>query len=145
MLLLLSFLALLGCFNGYTPQIQRQFKVAERHQRNTPDWIDKDGSHSSSPEFSDASIRIVSYNVLGPIHGEGQKHSYAPVGITKWTRRRDKLLDVLRSISSDVFCLQEISSKGLKETFIPGLKHVGMECCAYAPGRDDVAKGKFGQ
>lgn len=55
------------------------------------------------------------------------------MGVRKWTRRRDKLLRELRKINADIYCLQEVSKKGLKETFIPGLKHVGLECCGFAP------------
>ena len=62
----------------------------------------------------------MTYNLLGPIHGESSKHDYAPVTITKWTRRRDKLLDELKSINADIFCFQEMSPKALRETFIPG-------------------------
>ena len=31
-----------------------------------------------------AGIKIVTYNVLGPLHGEGSKHDYAPESVTKW-------------------------------------------------------------
>lgn len=64
----------------------------------------------------------------GPIHGESSKHHYAPVSITKWTRRRDRLMDELRAFSADVYCLQEVSEKGLAETFIPGLLRIGLHC-----------------
>ena len=89
-------------------------------------------------------MKVVSYNVLGPLHGEGSKHTYAPVGITKWTRRRDKVIEELRDLKADVLCLQEVSAKGLKETFIPGLRHIGLECCAYAPAKVTTqSKGKY--
>jgi mRNA deadenylase 3'-5' endonuclease subunit Ccr4 len=72
------------------------------------------------------------------------KHAYAPISVRKWTRRRDKILDDLRAINADVFCLQEISSKGLKESFIPGLRHIGLDCCGFAPTRvGGDSKGKF--
>jgi len=137
-LLLFLFSLFFVSLNGYIPRIERNAKVIG-NLKNLRYWVDKEGFQSHNPPFSNESIKIVSYNVLGPIHGEGEKHSYAPVSVTKWTRRRDKILDELRSISSDIFCLQEISTKGLKETFIPGLKHVGMECCAYSPGICDAA------
>ena len=86
-----------------------------------------------------------SYCTLGPLHGESSKHDYAPMGITKWTRRRDKLLEELRDMSADIICMQEVSAKGLKETFIPNLKHIGLECFGYAPSKTaDKVKGKYG-
>lgn len=90
-------------------------------------------------------VAIVSYNVLGPLHGESSKHDYAPVSITKWTRRREKLLDELRGLQADVLCLQEVSQKSLRETFIPGLRSVGLVCSGFAPTRTGhESKGRFG-
>ena len=83
--------------------------------------------------------------MLGPLHGESSKHDYAPLAITKWTRRRDKLLEELRLMSADIICMQEVSAKGLKETFIPNLKHIGLDCLGYAPSKTpDKVKGKYG-
>jgi len=65
----------------------------------------------------------------------GSKHDYAAVSITKWTRRRDRLLDEIRGLDADIYCLQEISAKALRETFIPNLKHVGLECFGFAPSK----------
>ena len=75
---------------------------------------------SSKPVTNETTIKVVTYNLLGPIHGEGSKHDYAPVSITKWSRRRDKLLEELKNINADIFCFQEMSPKALKETFVPG-------------------------
>ncbi len=42
-------------------------------------------------------------------------------------------------------CLQEVSAKSLKETFIPNLRHVGLECFGYAPSQTAApVKGKYG-
>lgn len=37
-------------------------------------------------------------------------------------------MDELRAFSADVYCLQEVSEKGLAETFIPGLLRIGLHC-----------------
>lgn len=75
----------------------------------------------------------------------GIKHHYCQMGIRKWTRRRDKLLQELRSINADIFCLQEVSKKSLKETYIPGLRSIGLECCGFAPTKSSSHdKGKYG-
>lgn len=67
------------------------------------------------------------------------------MAITKWTRRRDKLIEHLCKLDADICCLQEVSAKALKETFIPGLQRIGLECCGFAPSRvEKEAKGKFG-
>jgi len=90
-------------------------------------------------------VAIVSYNILGPLHGESSKHDYAPVSITKWTRRRERLMDELRGLQADVLCLQEVSQKSLRETFIPGLRSVGLVCSGFAPTRTGhESKGRFG-
>jgi mRNA deadenylase 3'-5' endonuclease subunit Ccr4 len=48
-------------------------------------------------------------------------------------------------MSADIICLQEVSAKGLKDTFIPNLKHIGLECFGYAPSKTaDKAVGKYG-
>ena len=103
------------------------------------------GEPAADSQRANDSISVITYNVLGPIHGQGEKvtisfkiirqiiirlyvnysliiqqHHYAPVAVTKWSRRRTKLLEELRSLNPDIFCLQEVSGKGLKETFIPG-------------------------
>jgi mRNA deadenylase 3'-5' endonuclease subunit Ccr4 len=83
--------------------------------------------------ISEAQLKVVSYNCLGPLHGESLKHSYAPMKIRKWTRRRDKLVKELRQMDADIFCLQEVSRRSLKETYIPGLKRQGLELYGYAP------------
>jgi len=107
-------------------------------------WTDRVGVSDSMPMVGKEELKIVSYNVLGPLHGEGSKHEYAPVHVTKWTRRRDKLMDELRSLNADILCLQEVSQKGLKETFIPGLRQVGLECCGFAPSKkSEGSKGKY--
>jgi CCR4-NOT transcription complex subunit 6 len=102
------------------------------------------GQSFAEPVLDRGAVKIVSYNVLGPLHGEGSKHDYAPVGVTRWTRRRDKLMEELRGMKADILCLQEVSAKGLKETFMPGLKHVGLDCCGFAPSKFGTqVKGKF--
>lgn len=79
------------------------------------------------------------------MHGESEKHDYAPLSVTKWTRRRSKLIEEIRELSADLICLQEVSAKGLRETFIPNLKHIGLECFGYAPSKTaDAVKGKYG-
>lgn len=108
-------------------------------------WTDVDGVTDTRPKIFGDSVKIVCYNCLGPLHGEGSKHDYASVSVTKWTRRRDRLLEELRGMSADIFCLQEISAKALRETFIPNLKHVGLECFGFAPSKQaDKVRGKFG-
>jgi len=156
-------LSSLVCVPGYTPKRLRASGAAAAAaavsaSRNSPKtWTDALGYRSTLSEFAKqqqqctlaaedgSSLSIFSYNILGPLHGESSKHDYAPVSITKWTRRRDKLLDELRSLNADVLCLQEVSQKALRETLIPGLRSVGLSCSAYAPTRvGQEAKGRFG-
>lgn len=46
-----------------------------------------------------------------------------------------------------MYCLQEVSQKGLKETFIPKLRRRNLECIGFAPSRKSSGphnRGKFG-
>jgi mRNA deadenylase 3'-5' endonuclease subunit Ccr4 len=79
---------------------------------------------------------ILSYSVIsGPLHGEGSKHTYASVSVTKWTRRRNKIMEELQALKASILCLQEVSQRGLKETFIPQLRTLGLECSGFAPSK----------
>ena len=151
--LFLSFLSFLSCLS-LTPQpsitssssspILSSTMAMIRHPPYL--WADASGattstpftssdSSSSSSSSSRSSFSLVTYNILAPINGEGSKHSYAAVSTTKWTRRRDKLIEDMRRLQADVLCLQEVSSKALRETFIPQLRILGLECCAFAPAK----------
>ena len=108
------------------------------------EWADAFGSTISDPRLEGNSFSLVSYNILAPINGEGIKHAYAKESITRWSRRREKIVEELRRLKADVFCLQEVSLKGLRETFIPKLQPYGYECCAYAPAKkSDRSRGKY--
>jgi mRNA deadenylase 3'-5' endonuclease subunit Ccr4 len=101
----------------------------------TTTWVDNQGNDLNPLTTSEDELKVISYNILGPLHGESSKHFYAPTSITKWTRRRDKLLVVIKSTHADVVCLQEVSHKALKETFIPGLKSMGLKLSSYAASK----------
>jgi len=138
---------------GYTPKgasANTASKVAAALARSGKTWTDAEGNCISVSTLGDHTdqtrdVSVVSYNILGPLHGESSKHDYAPVSVTKWTRRREKLLDELRALNADILCLQEVSSKALRETLIPGLRLAGLECSGYAPTRvGHESKGRFG-
>ena len=110
------------------------------------EWIDRAGNSSiSSPDsFPRMGLKVVTYNILGPLHGEGSKHDYAAESVTRWTRRRDKLIEEIINVDADILCLQEVSQKALKETFIPRLLASGLECSGFAPSkRGDHKAGKY--
>ena len=96
-------------------------------------WVDKLGQEHSNPVLEDSNIKVISWNILGPYHAETAKHNYAETKVVLWNKRREKILSEIRGMNADIICLQEVSSKSLKETFIPGLRHLGLECCGYAP------------
>jgi mRNA deadenylase 3'-5' endonuclease subunit Ccr4 len=98
-------------------------------------WVDKDGTrHNSSMPVAPNSFKIVTYNVLGPLHGELKNHGIS-LSVSKWTRRRDYISDHLLELNSDVYCLQEVTGRSLKETFIPKLQRLGLELVGFAPAR----------
>lgn len=114
--------------------------------------------HNNKAAKEQGSLKIVSYNILGEkafavcvlwylptticctmcsgaLHAESQKHSYALPKITTWTSRRQKLVEELKVMDADIYCLQEVTDRGLRETFMPALKEMGMECVGHAPMR----------
>ncbi len=116
------------------------------HHKNT--WVSKDGTLLNKPQINEKQLKIITYNILGPLHGESSKHFYAPVQITRWSKRREKLCEELGNFNADILCLQEVSNKALKETFIPYLKPFGLECISYSPSNmaSDIpnSNGKYG-
>eukprot|EP01031_Cornospumella_fuschlensis_P026827 gene26827-32414_t len=106
-------------------------------------WINKFGQESPKPSPTvPIGFSVVTYNVLGPLHGQSMKHQYAPVSVTKWSRRSKHLVEHIHRLHADILCLQEVSHKGLKETFAPKLRHVNLELTGFAPSRTlNGAKG----
>ena len=117
------------------------------------EWVSRDGYSnmadsdlftSSVTEIDKTLLKIITYNVLGPLHGESSKHDYATEAITRWSRRRDRLIEEIVDLEADILCLQEVSQKALKETFIPRLLGSGLECTGFAPSkRGNGQTGKY--
>ena len=138
-----------------TSQLQTQTSLTDTEIASGPflvnsikpeahEWADAFGTTISDPRLEGSSFSLVTYNLLAPINGEGVKHAYAKESITRWSRRREKLVEELKRLKADVFCLQEVSLKGLRETFIPKLQPYGYDCCAYAPAKkSDRGRGKY--
>ena len=51
-------------------------------------------------------LRLVSYNVLGPMQALGEKHNYTEARFRSWAYRRRLILDELASYNADIICLQ---------------------------------------
>lgn len=49
-------------------------------------------------------------------------------------------MEELVTMKADIFCLQEVTERGLLDTFIPALSKFGIECHGYAPMKDPNAK-----
>lgn len=144
------------CGVNSSPKKRRLKEVSNRRQPvHEKEWVCSAG-HSSLAEAEQfsasitgsarwgAPIKVVTYNVLGPLHGESSKHDYATEAVTRWTRRRDKLVEELIDLDADILCLQEVSQKALKETFIPRLAGAGLECTGFAPTKNNNGKsGKY--
>lgn len=144
-----------GVNNGPKKERRRKEVTNLRKPVREREWICSDGhsslneaelfsSSTAGSERGSATIKVVTYNVLGPLHGESSKHDYAAEAITRWTRRRDKLIEELVDLDADLLCLQEVSQKALKETFIPRLVGAGLECTGFAPTKNNNGKsGKY--
>ena len=59
--------------------------------------------------------KIVSYNILAPLHGEGSKHGYTPLKERKWRKRKRILFDEIRYYDPDIICLQESTQRSRHE------------------------------
>eukprot|EP01032_Pedospumella_encystans_P012335 gene12335-14278_t len=104
-------------------------------------WVDRFGTKSSHKEAtSDESLKVVTYNVLGASHGEGNKHNYALGSVTNWNNRKNKLVEEMVAMNADIFCLQEVTEGGLLDTFVPALAPLGLDCHGFAPQRDPNPK-----
>ncbi len=64
-------------------------------------------------------MKVVTYNILGPIQAQSEKHDYASIELRDWFHRRDELFTEFVSLNADIFCLQEVSQRALIDTFIP--------------------------
>jgi mRNA deadenylase 3'-5' endonuclease subunit Ccr4 len=87
--------------------------------------------HIYSP-CTDTSVKVVSYNILGPMHAVTSKHDYAKLGVRKWKSRGKKLLEQIECMAPDVLCLQELSLKAYVETFRPRLAESGLSYSRFA-------------
>ena len=100
---------------AYTPYSQRaaraEAKASNQNNAEFPKgFINKAGEFfHTKPELKSNEFNLISFNTLGPLHGESSKHAYAPQKITRWTRRRDKIVTEIRQTSPDFLCLQEVS------------------------------------
>jgi mRNA deadenylase 3'-5' endonuclease subunit Ccr4 len=45
------------------------------------------------------------------------------------------LFNHLKELNADIYCLQEVTEKGLRETFIPKFKSMNIRCVGYAPSK----------
>ncbi len=141
-----------GVNNGPKKEKRRREVTNLRQAVREREWVSREG-HSSladadafcgGPGQASSTVKVVTYNVLGPLHGESSKHDYAAEAVTRWTRRRDKLIEELIDLEADILCLQEVSQKALKETFIPRLLGSGLECTGFAPSKHGTTKsGKY--
>lgn len=68
-------------------------------------------------------------------------HDYAAESVTKWSRRRDRVVDHIKEIGADILCLQEVTQKSLKETFQPKLRWADYECFGFAPSKPPKGRG----
>jgi mRNA deadenylase 3'-5' endonuclease subunit Ccr4 len=144
-------------FCGVNHGPRKEKKRAEVSNARKPlrerEWVSRDGYSnmadsdlftSSVTEIDKTLLKIITYNVLGPLHGESSKHDYATEAITRWSRRRDRLIEEIVDLEADILCLQEVSQKALKETFIPRLLGSGLECTGFAPSkRGNGQTGKY--
>uniref|UniRef100_A0A7S4DBB1 Endonuclease/exonuclease/phosphatase domain-containing protein n=1 Tax=Heterosigma akashiwo TaxID=2829 RepID=A0A7S4DBB1_HETAK len=93
-------------------------------EENNRPWVNKDGTPCSleakeAKQNQGQVISLVSYNVLGPEHGEHAKHNYTPMKLRKWKKRREMLFKEMRRYKADIYCLQEVTIKTLEDDWKP--------------------------
>jgi hypothetical protein len=109
-IILFLFISLFPNSSTYIPKRLRKQISAAAYSPPPPVypkvWVDRVGNEYLQPVIDKNSMKIVTWNVLGPLHGESTKHSYAETKVVLWSRRRDKLVEELRDIDADILCLQ---------------------------------------
>ena len=81
-------------------------------------WIDRNArviptkqSHQSldglenpciSTLTEDDGIKVVTYNILGPLHAMGTKHDYSSLALRQWPKRRKHLIEYIRTFDADI-------------------------------------------
>lgn len=82
-------------------------------------------------ENAHTSVRILSYNVLGPIQGVSSKHDYCPLHDRVWNVRKGRLMSEIESYGAGIVCLQEVTPISLRETWIPFFSRLSMDGYCY--------------
>lgn len=60
-------------------------------------------------------ISILTYNVLGALHGATDMHAYSPIEDRVWRIRKQRICQELDTYACSIVCLQEVSSAMLQE------------------------------
>eukprot|EP00042_Codosiga_hollandica_P030979 m.184106 g.184106 ORF g.184106 m.184106 type:complete len:403 (-) comp53514_c0_seq1:116-1324(-) len=73
-------------------------------------------------------FKVISYNVLGPMHGMAPKHAYTAAAQRVWTVRRPRLLAEIDFYDADIVCLQENTVGTFENDFKPHMTKAGFHC-----------------
>ncbi|KAI3695975.1 hypothetical protein L1987_78981 [Smallanthus sonchifolius] len=74
-----------------------------------PKFIPVEQKEIASVNESDGlKFRLVSYNILAQAYVKSSVFPYSPSPCLKWKARSPVILDILRSLDADIFCLQEL-------------------------------------
>lgn len=56
-------------------------------------------------------IKIVSYNILSPLHLKYGNYAALPDEVINWDKRKPRILQIIQNSAADIICLQEIDAK----------------------------------
>lgn len=116
-----------------------QLRLLHQWQWSPPSSSSPSSPHSSSTSSYDSNsggsgaLKLVSWNLLGPMHGETPKHNYAQREHALWKFRKERIVEELRRLEADVYCLQEVSMDALTNTFLPKMQEMNYALASFSP------------
>jgi mRNA deadenylase 3'-5' endonuclease subunit Ccr4 len=111
---------------------QAKFPPQQQQRQQQRQWV-KLYSYGED-DSGDLPVRILSYNVLGPKHGESGKHNYCPMELRKWDIRKERILAEIEGYAGlDVVCLQEVTPRTLESVWVPFMRKQGLDRFEYLP------------
>ena len=80
-----------------------------------------------SPSYTDAVLRIVSYNILADKYAMSAFYDYCPTEYRQWHHRLPRLCKEILGFQGDIVCLQEVETGSLQEGHWAELRQEGFE------------------
>ncbi|KAG8846672.1 Glucose-repressible alcohol dehydrogenase transcriptional effector, partial [Serendipita sp. 405] len=80
-----------------------------------------------SPDSGAIPFSVMCYNILCERCATSVMYGYTPTWALAWTHRKERILAEIRSLQSDIICLQEVDQDQFENFFQPVLEALGYE------------------